>query len=99
MLFMATGSAFVINARLALVFLVALPVLGFLLFEIVSHVGPLYTKMQTGIDRVNRIVQENLTAVRVVRSYVRENYEQAKFDEANLAPSYRIRKKPSAYLL
>ena len=85
MLFMATGSAFVINARLALVFLVALPVLGFLLFEIVSHVGPLYTKMQTGIDRVNRIVQENLTAVRVVRSYVRENYEQAKFDEANLA--------------
>ena len=62
MLFMATGSAFVINARLALVFLVALPVLGFLLFEIVSHVGPLYTKMQTGIDRVNRIVQENLTA-------------------------------------
>lgn len=85
MLFMATGSAFVINARLALVFLVALPVLGFLLFEIVSHVGPLYTKMQTGIDRVNRIVQENLTAVRVVRSYVRENYEQAKFDDANLA--------------
>ena len=69
----------------ALIFLVALPVLGFLLFEIVSHVGPLYTKMQTGIDRVNRIVQENLTAVRVVRSYVRENYEQAKFDEANLA--------------
>lgn len=85
MLFMATGSAFVINARLALVFLVALPVLGFLLFEIVSHVGPLYTKMQIGIDRVNRIVQENLTAVRVVRSYVRENYEQAKFDDANLA--------------
>ena len=85
MLFMATGSAFVINARLALVFLVALPVLGFLLFEIVSHVGPLYTKMQTGIDRVNRIVQENLTAVRVVRSYVRENYEQEKFDDANLA--------------
>ena len=41
--------------------------------------------MQIGIDRVNRIVQENLTAVRVVRSYVRENYEQAKFDDANLA--------------
>lgn len=72
--------------------------LGFLLFEIVSHVGPLYTKMQTGIDRVNRIVQENLTAVRVVRSYVRENYEQAKFDEANLALRTES-EKPSAYLL
>lgn len=69
-----------------------------LLFEIVSHVGPLYTKMQTGIDRVNRIVQENLTAVRVVRSYVRENYEQAKFDDANLALRTES-EKPSAYLL
>ena len=83
MLFMATGSAFVINARLALVFLVALPVLGFLLFEIVSHVGPLYTKMQTGIDRVNRIVQENLTAVRVVKAFGHEQQNVERFDEIN----------------
>ena len=96
MLFMATGSAFVINARLALVFLVALPVLGFLLFEIVSHVGPLYTKMQTGIDRVNRIVQENLTAVRVVRSYVRENYEQDRKSTRLNSSHYQQSRMPSS---
>ena len=72
-----------INQELAVVFLVALPVLGFLLFEIVSHVRPLYGKMQTAIDLVNRIVQENLTAVRVVKSYVRGDYEQEKFDRTN----------------
>ncbi len=83
MLVMATGAAFMINSRLALVFLVALPVLGFMLFWIVSHVRPLYGRMQTAIDLVNRIVQENLTAVRVVKSYVRGDYEQEKFDRAN----------------
>lgn len=83
MLVMATGAAFMINQELAVVFLVALPVLGFLLFEIVSHVRPLYGKMQTAIDLVNRIVQENLTAVRVVKSYVRGDYEQEKFDRTN----------------
>lgn len=83
MLVMATGAAFTINPELAVVFLVALPVLGFLLFEIVSHVRPLYGRMQTAIDLVNRIVQENLTAVRVVKSYVRGDYEQEKFCRAN----------------
>ncbi|MDO4292463.1 MAG: ABC transporter ATP-binding protein [Eubacteriales bacterium] len=83
MLVMATGAAFFINKELALVFLVALPVLGFLLFEIVSHVRPLYARMQGAIDPVNRIVQENLTAIRVVKSYVRGDYERQKFEQVN----------------
>lgn len=83
MLVMATGAAFFINRDLALVFVVALPVLGFLLFEIVSHVRPLYTRMQRAIDLVNRIVQENLSAIRVVKAYVRGDYERAKFEEVN----------------
>ena len=84
MLVMATGLAFTINARLAVVFLVALPILAVLLFLIVRRVQPLYGKMQKAIDGVNRIVQENLTAVRVVKAYVRGDYETAKFQEANL---------------
>lgn len=83
MLVMATGAAFFINKDLAVVFLVALPVLGFLLFEIVSHVRPLYTRMQSAIDLVNRIVQENLMAIRVVKAYVRGDYEKQKFTEVN----------------
>lgn len=83
MLIAATAVAFSINARLALVFFVALPVLAVLLFLIILHVRPLYTKMQAAIDLVNRIIRENLTAVRVVKAYVRGDYEISKFETVN----------------
>ncbi len=83
MLVIATGVAFSINAQLAVVFLVALPLLAFLLFQIICHVRPLYTKMQSAIDMVNRIIQENLTAVRVVKACVRGEYEKEKFNQVN----------------
>ncbi|HIX51565.1 MAG TPA: ABC transporter ATP-binding protein/permease [Candidatus Lachnoclostridium stercoripullorum] len=83
MLFTATGVAFALNGDLAMIFLVALPVLAVLLFLIISHVRPMYTKMQAAIDTVNRIIQENLTAIRVVKAYVRGDYEVAKFEEGN----------------
>ena len=67
MLVAATGVAFSINKELAVVFLVALPVLACLLFCIT----------------VNRIIQENLTAIRVVKAYVRGDYEIAKFEQGN----------------
>ena len=83
MLVIATAMAFSINGELAVVFLIALPVLGTMLFLIVSHVRPLYQKMQTAIDLVNRIIQENLTAIRVVKAYVRGEYEEQKFEKVN----------------
>lgn len=83
MLVAATAVAFSINAELAVVFLVALPVLGTCLYLIIKNVRPLYGKMQGAIDLVNRIIQENLTAVRVVKAYVRGGYECEKFEEAN----------------
>lgn len=84
MLIFATGIAFSINSKLALVFFVALPVLAILLVAIILNVRSLYSKMQSAIDLLNRTIQENLTAVRVVKSYVRGDYETAKFEEANL---------------
>lgn len=84
MMITAIVVSFCINKELALVFLVAAPVLGILLFAIISHVRPLYTRMQKAVDLVNRIIQENLTAIRVVKSYVRGDYEQSKFDSVNL---------------
>ena len=83
MLVAATAVAFSINAKLAVVFLVALPVLGICLYLITKNVRPLYAKMQGAIDLVNRIIQENLTAVRVVKAYVRGEYEIRKFGEVN----------------
>ncbi|MEG7530483.1 MAG: ABC transporter ATP-binding protein [Hungatella sp.] len=75
--------SFTINWELALVFLVAIPLLSACLFYIITHVRALYSRMQKAIDMVNRIVQENLMAIRVVKAYVREDYEMEKFDEVN----------------
>ena len=83
MILIAIFLSFKLNATLAVVFLIAAPVLGIFLFFIIKHVRPLYTRMQTAIDYVNQIVQENLTAIRVVKAYVREDYEIEKFEEVN----------------
>lgn len=85
MMLISLVMAFLMNWKLALVFCVASPILGILLFFIIKNVRPLYSKMQGSIDLVNRIVQENLTAVRVVKSYVRGDYEIGKFNEGNMA--------------
>lgn len=61
----------------------ALPILAVLLIIIIMNVRPLYGRMQNAIDLVNRSIQENLTAIRVVKAYVRGDYEVAKFEEVN----------------
>ncbi|GAA4293227.1 ABC transporter ATP-binding protein [Anaerocolumna aminovalerica] len=83
MLLVAIYLSFKINGALAVVFLIASPILGIVLFFIVKNVRPLYTKMQGAVDYVNRIIQENLAAIRVVKAYVREDYEITKFEEVN----------------
>lgn len=83
MLIAATAVAFSINAKLALVFMAAIPTLAVCLWLIIKNVRPLYGRMQEAIDLVNRIIQENLTAVRVVKAYVRGRYEIGKFNEVN----------------
>lgn len=83
MMLMAIIISFKINAALAVVFLIAAPILGTVLFFIVKNVRPLYQLMQTSIDFVNRIIQENLAAARVVKAYVRKEYEMEKFDAVN----------------
>lgn len=83
MLVMALTFAFSMNTKLALVFCVALPVLGTMLFYIIFHVRPFYTRMQSAIDLLNRRIRENLRAIRVVKAYVRDEYEIEKFNESN----------------
>lgn len=83
MLLTALVLTFTINAKLAVVFMIAIPILSIGLFVIVKKVGPLYRLMQSSIDKVNTIVQENLNAIRVVKSYVRGTYEEEKFAVVN----------------
>ena len=84
-----------LNARLAAVFLVAIPVLCLGLYLIMSRAHPRFKAMLERYDLLNSDVQENLIAIRVVKAFVREKYESDKFDdsaEAVRAAQYRAEK-------
>jgi len=82
MLVCATGIAVYINTRLSLVFFVAVPVLAAGLSIIMSKAFPKFQIMLKHYDKLNKVVQENLAAIRVVKAYVREGFENDKFGEA-----------------
>lgn len=75
--------SFSMNAELALVFIILTPILGIVLFFIVSKAAPLYSRLQKTVDSLNSVVEENLRAVRTVKAFVRENYEEEKFEAVN----------------
>lgn len=83
MLFLGVGLAFMLNRKLAFVFVFAAPVLGVILALIVHKVGPLYNRQQSAMDHVNRHVQESLTAIRAVKAFVRGEYESEEFSKVN----------------
>ena len=72
-----------ISLRLSRVFLVAIPLLLILVVVIITKISPLFTTFQERTDGVNLVVQENLSAIRVVKSFVRESYEESKFKKRN----------------
>ena len=73
-------SALMINARISLVFVCTLPVLGFGIYFIMSRTHPIFKRVFQTYDKLNNVVQENLRGVRVVKSFVREDYETEKFN-------------------
>ena len=73
---------FVMGGRLAMIFLVTIPLLGFGLFLVIRKATPIFRKVFRKYDALNDSVQENVQAMRVVKSYVRENYEKKKFANA-----------------
>ncbi len=75
--------AFSINKSLASVLLVLLPVLGTSIFLIMRMAMPRFARMQAGIDNLNSTTQENITNVRVIKSFVRKDKEKEKFAVAN----------------
>ena len=72
----------VIDARLSLIFLVALIILSFSLYHIISRVARLFQQVFKRYDALNQSVQENITGIRLVKAFVREDYENAKFTKA-----------------
>lgn len=75
--------ALALSRPLATVFAIILPVLAIVLGVITYRVSPLYRQLQTSMDHLNSVVQEDLTAVRAVKAYVRAEHEEAKFDAVN----------------
>ena len=75
--------AFTVNKKLSLIFLAAIPVLGLGLWLIMSHAHPIFKRTFKKYDKLNNVVQENLHGVRVVKSYVREDFETRKFETAS----------------
>lgn len=75
--------AFSINARLSLIYLAAVLILGIILFFIISHATRYFRMAFPKYDELNASVQENVSAIRVVKAYVREELETSKFHKAS----------------
>ena len=75
--------AFTIDVKMALVFVVAIPLLAVIVFGIMLITMPLYKKVQGGLDKVLGITRENLTGVRVIRAFHQEQREEERFQESN----------------
>lgn len=79
----AMAAALMLDARVAVVFLVAVPVMGLLIYILMHISVPFYKKAQTSLDRVSQITRENLTGVRVIRAFSRQGAEIESFSDAN----------------
>ena len=83
MLIAALFMAFSIDARLSCVFLVAIPILGVALFYIAIKAHPNFEKLFKKYDKLNEVVQENVSGIRVVKAYANEEHEEKKFGDVN----------------
>ena len=88
MMIFATIMAIKINAKLSIVFAVAIPVLAIVLYVIIVKAFPKFQELFKKYDLMNRNVQENLIAIRVVKAFVREDHENKKF--SNSANAMRV---------
>lgn len=79
MLIFSFTMAFIMGGKMAWIFVILLPLMGFGLFLIIKNAMPLFKKVFKKYDKLNESIQENVKAMRVVKSFVREDYEQEKF--------------------
>ena len=79
MLIMAFFMAFKVNSELATIYLWVIPILGIALAFIMTHVHPIFVRVFKTYDKLNNVVQEIVHGIRVVKSFVREDFEEQKF--------------------
>ncbi len=92
MMIFALIMCFTISPKLACIFLVAIPVLGFLLIFIAKKAHPNFETVFKKYDSLNRVVQEDVSGIRVVKAYAKEDYEKEKFKKVNDEVYYFFKK-------
>ena len=83
MLLMGVGLSFAMAPKIAWIFVAVIPFLVLTMVLIIKHTAPKYNIIQNDVDNLNLVVRENVTAIRTVKAFVREDYEINKFDKAN----------------
>lgn len=84
--FMIIGSllmAFILDWHLALILLIATPILGVVVYLLTTRMSPLYRRYQAQLDHLSTVVSENLSGVRVIRAFAKTDVETTKFNQAN----------------
>lgn len=75
--------AFIVNARLALIFLITVPLLVVFILWVLKVASRMFDKVQSRVDNVNRVMQENLAGMRLIKAFLRRNHEEERFTKAN----------------
>src|SRR5690625_4982014 len=75
--------ALIVNVKIASIFLLTVPLLLLFLYFVLSKGGQMFKRVQRQIDRVNHIIQENISGMRTIRSFVRSRFENTRFEDAN----------------
>lgn len=83
MIILALVMVMTINKRLAVIFLIAIPLLGTILYLILKNAHPRFLALQEKLDQFNTSIQENLLNIRVIKAFVRSDHEKARFRNAN----------------
>ncbi|MFD0050428.1 ABC transporter ATP-binding protein [Actinomycetes bacterium NPDC127524] len=75
--------ALTVNVKLALVLVISIPILVLFISQVMKHAGRLFRTVQGKLDSVNSVMRENLTGMRLIKAFLRNDYEEDRFDKAN----------------
>lgn len=75
--------AFIVNFKLAAIFLITVPILTAFLFWVLKKGSAMFKKVQQNVDEVNRVIQENIAGIRVIKAFVTRRFEKTRFSKAN----------------
>lgn len=75
--------SFIINFKISLIFLLTVPLLVSFLYWVLLKGGKLFSLVQEKVDNVNRVIQENIAGMRIIKAFVRKDFEEKRFDKEN----------------